>query len=255
MRPNFYIVLFFVLGFFLPLHGLIAQSKKEQIESLIFQKDSLIKIVEREQEQSRAFKIDQEKLISSINNAVKEFEKQLIQSKGMIEEMNNKLTALEQKIKIYSDSTLFFKSELQNYQALELTNLLGEWCEEDKSIGGSISIGGNIFEGYSASYSTNGPFQEAYRIEKVNKSKMILYLESVEGTFSFAESVGQEYFVYVDKCKNEKFAEVDIISDNELRVNTNFTCRFLPDGWRNGLSYLSDGIYSKKKSENIFCVD
>ena len=84
-------------------------------------------------------------------------------------------------------------------------------------------------------------------IKKINKNKIILYLLAVEGTMSFAERMGDEFFVIVKKCSNEKFAEVEIVSENQLKINTNFKCDFLPPAWTR--SFLSAGIYTKKKNE------
>ena len=51
MKYNFYIILFLGWYFFLPVKGLLAQTKKEQIETLIFQKDSLVIVLENERQE------------------------------------------------------------------------------------------------------------------------------------------------------------------------------------------------------------
>lgn len=224
-----------------------AQSKKEQIETLILKKDSLTRVIELEREKDSVYKAKQDQFISTLNSVIEQYENQQAQSKRMIEVMDKKIIALEERIKSFSDSLSYLQSELTKYQELELSHFVGEWLGEDRFEGGSISIGGNIFEGYSASYTTYGPFQETYRIERINKNKIILYLLAVEGTMSFAESMGDEFFVIVKKCSNEKFAEVEIVSENQLKINTNFKCDFLPPGWTR--SFFSAGIYTKKKNE------
>ena len=237
----------FSLLYFSQIQFIHAQSKKEQIEILILKKDSLTRVIELEREKDSVYKAKQDQFISTLNSVIEQHEIQQAQSKRMIEEMDKKIIALEERIKPFSDSLSYLQSELTKYQELELSHFVGEWLGEDKFEGGSISIGGNIFEGYSASYTTYGPFQETYRIERINKNKIILYLLAVEGTMSFAESMGDEFFVIVKKCSNEKFAEVEIVSENQLKINTNFKCDFLPPGWTR--SFLSAGIYTKKKNE------
>jgi hypothetical protein len=241
-----YIVFAFLM--LLLCQSAFSQSKKDQIETLIFQKDSLKKVIEFEREKDSTKKAKQDQLISAQNGVIKQLENQLSQSKRMIEELSKKLMMLEGRVQFFSDSAAFLKSELTKYQALELNHFIGEWLGEDEFEGGSIIIGGSIFDGYSATYTTFGPFQETYRIERIDKNKIILYLLAVEGTMSFNESMGNEFFEIVNKCSNEKFAEVEILSEYKLKINTNFLCSYLPTGWTR--SFLSPGIYTKKKSEN-----
>lgn len=242
----------FSLLFFSQIQFLNAQSKKEQIENLILQKDSLTRVIELEREKASMQKVKQDQLNSTLNSVIKQHESYEVQSKRLIEEMDKKIIALEERIKSFSDSSAYLKSELSKYQELELNHFIGEWCGEDKSIGGSISIKGSLFEGYSASYTTYGPFYEFYRVERINQNKITLYLSAIDGTPSFYESMGgQKYFDYLEKCKNKKFAEVEFISKNELSVNTNFPCNFLPNGWKK--SQLTSGIYSIKKDINHNC--
>ncbi len=242
----------FSLLFFCQIQFIFAQSKKEQIEILILKKDSLTRVIELEREKDSVYKAKQDQFISTLNSVVEQHEIQQAQSKRLIEEMGEKIIALEERIKSFSDSSAYLKSELSKYKELELNHFIGEWCGEDKSIGGSISINGSLFEGYSASYTTYGPFYEIYRVERINQNKIALYLSAIDGTPSFYESMGgQKYFDYLEKCKNEKFAEVEFISKNELSVNTNFPCNFLPNGWKK--SQLTSGIYSIKNDINQNC--
>ena len=87
-----------------------SQSKKDQIETLIFQKDSLKKVIEFERENDSIKKAKQDQLISAQNGVIKQLENQLSQSKRMIEELSKKLMMLEGRVQFFSDSAAFFKS-------------------------------------------------------------------------------------------------------------------------------------------------
>lgn len=233
-----------------------SQSKKEQIETLILQKDSLMKVIEFEREKDSLYKAKQGQLILTLNSGIKQYENQLTQSKRIIDEMDKKLQTLEIRIKSFSDSIANLQFELKKFQELELDHFVGEWCKSNEITGvgvESFSVGGNIFEGYFASHTTYGPFEETFKIERINKNNIILYLLAVEGTMSFAESMGGEFFEIVEKCKNEKSAEVEIISENKIKINTNFSCSLFIPG--ENVTLLKSGIYTKKKEEDIFCVD
>ncbi len=233
-----------------------SQSKKEQIEILIFQKDSLTKFIHIEREKDSLYKAKQDQLIFTLNSGIKQYENQLAQSMRIIEGMDKKLQMLEKRIKSFSDSIANLQSELKKFQELDLDHFAGEWCLSNRPdwVGpAGFFIGGNIFEGYSASHTTYGPFAETFRIERINKNKIILYLLTVEGTMSFYESMGDEYFEVVEKCRNEKSAEIEFLSDNTIKINTDFNCSFFIPG--ENVTLLRSGIYTKKKEEDIFCVD
>jgi hypothetical protein len=101
MRPNFYIALFFVLGFFSPFHGLIAQSKKEQIEVLNGQVDSLSRILLSERGLAS-------QRIEVKENHIFSLQSQIQKLKDNLENETNKLNTL----KIANDSLSFVSDSL-----------------------------------------------------------------------------------------------------------------------------------------------
>jgi len=250
--------IFFSFLMLLLCQSAFSQSKKEQIEILINQKDSLTKFIHIEREKDSLYKAKQDQLIFTLNSGIQQYENQLAQSMVIIEGMDKKLQMLEKRIKSFSDSIANLQSELKKFQELDLDHFAGVWCLSNRPrwvAPANISIGGNIFEGYSASHSTSGggPFAETFRIERISKNKIILYLLAVEGTISFNESMGDEYFEVVEKCRNEKSAEIELVSEGMMKINTDFNCSFYIPG--ENVTLLRSGIYTKKKKEDIFCVD
>jgi len=72
-----------------------SQSKKEQIEILVFQKDSLARLITNEKNQEMARKIDIEKQINKLNSIIKKDEDKLAISLQAIEEKRKKIQTLE----------------------------------------------------------------------------------------------------------------------------------------------------------------
>ena len=87
-----------------------SQSKKEQIESLIFQKDSLLNSLLMEREISKTYKIESIRKIQSLNNSIKEFEFKVLQLDLNIEEKDENEEVLQKQIKVLTDSIKNFVS-------------------------------------------------------------------------------------------------------------------------------------------------
>ena len=118
MKYNFYIILFLGWYFFLPVKGLLAQTKKEQIETLIFQKDSLVIVLENERQEGG----DRIKLMEARNSIQMD---SLV--KVLIEEQQKgyeKIRQLETKIsKAYSEITLTKKELIQAKEELKFLEI------------------------------------------------------------------------------------------------------------------------------------
>lgn len=105
--------------------SVFSQSKKEQIESLIFQKDSLLQTLSKEREMGGKYKNEQEQKINSLNNRLKDIELKLLQANQAIFEKNKEVKGLQNEILVLSDSISFLNSELNASKRVKFL-----WMEE-----------------------------------------------------------------------------------------------------------------------------
>lgn len=221
-----------------------SQSKKDQIETLILQKDSLSQTLSKEREMTEKYKNEQEQKINLLNNRLKDIELKLLQANQAINEKNKEVMGLQNEILILSDSLSFLKSELNASKKLDFLALEGYWCnsEYSKDTGEYFSL---AFENYenvkSIRFNSGGPFTEYHRIEFVEQNKFFLFFESIEGSISF-NSVNQSSSL---NCKSIKVLEGELINDLQLKLKI----------FENPCSYMPNNttILLKRLSNEEFC--
>lgn len=221
-----------------------SQSKKDQIEILILQKDSLSQILSKERKLSETYKVQQEQLIITLEIKLNEVELKLLQANQAINEKNKEVRGLQNEILILSDSLSFLKSELNASKKLDFQALEGYWCnsEYSKDRGEYFSL---KFENYenvkSIRFNSGGPFTEYYRIEFVEQNKFVLFFELIEGSISF-NSVNQSSSL---NCKSIKVLEGELINDLQLKLQI----------FENPCSYMPNNttILLKRLSNEEFC--
>ena len=100
-----------------------SQSKKEQIENLIFQKDSLGRVLEKE----RRLNTDQvkqlETMISKINSDMGLIQKELTQSKKELEEKEDEISSNQVELASRENTIRSLREDLGHYKALNLEHL------------------------------------------------------------------------------------------------------------------------------------
>lgn len=117
--------------------SVFSQSKKEQIETLIFQKDSLVVVIEEFRKLAKENKVEQEQLIETLNSRIIEIEKKLMRSLLLIEEKEKLLFNIQKEAKVLSDSTKLLKAELASLRTEKIkTIIIGQqvWMAENLNV-------------------------------------------------------------------------------------------------------------------------
>jgi hypothetical protein len=102
-----------------------SQSKKDQIETLIIQKDSLLQTLSKEREMLKTSKIELEEIINLLKNKLKDVEFQVIQAKSSITAKNEEIMGLRNEILVLSDSINLLKANLVGSKKVKFL-----WLEE-----------------------------------------------------------------------------------------------------------------------------
>jgi chromosome segregation ATPase len=89
-----------------------SQSRKDQIEILFSQKDSLLQTLSKEREMAEKYKNEQEQLIISLKNNINEVEFKVTQANKSIDEKNKNLKNLQNQIITLIDSVNSIKEKL-----------------------------------------------------------------------------------------------------------------------------------------------
>ncbi len=97
-------------AYFLPA---FSQSKKDQIEILILQKDSLSQTLLKERKLSETYKVQQEQLITTLEIKLKEIELKLLQANQAINDKNKEVKGLQNEINMLTDSINLVNEKLQ----------------------------------------------------------------------------------------------------------------------------------------------
>ena len=122
---------------FLVSQTTFSQSKKEQIEILVYQRDSLLQSLVKVQELIKVNTKEQEKLLLTLNNRIKEVENEIYQSIKLSEEKDKYLLNLERDIKLLSDSSILLKKELSILKIPKLKEVtIGQqiWTTENLNV-------------------------------------------------------------------------------------------------------------------------
>jgi hypothetical protein len=114
-----------------------SQSKKDQIETLILQKDSLSQTLSKERKLSETYKVQQEQLITTLEIKLKEIELKLLQANQAINDKNKELKGLQNEIKTLTDSINLLNEKLEITLNENLENSL-----EDRPIFDNSSFNG-----------------------------------------------------------------------------------------------------------------
>ena len=102
-----------------------SQSKKDQIEILSQQKDSLLQILSKERKLSETYKVEQEQLFTTLQIKLREIELKLLQANQAINEKNKEVKGLQNEILVLSDSLNFLRSKLITSKRVKFL-----WIEE-----------------------------------------------------------------------------------------------------------------------------
>lgn len=127
----------FALLILLICQSAFSQSKKEQIEVLIFQKDSLVMVTEELKQKARIFKVEQDQLVDTKNSKIIEIEKKLMESLLVIEEKDKMLLNIQKELKLFFDSTKTLKAELTLLKSQNIkTIIIGQqvWMAENLNV-------------------------------------------------------------------------------------------------------------------------
>jgi len=89
------------------------QSKKDQIETLILQKDSLLQTLSKERKLSETYKVQQEQLITTLEIKLKEIELKLLQANQAINDKNKEVKGLQNEINTLTDSINLVSEKLE----------------------------------------------------------------------------------------------------------------------------------------------
>jgi hypothetical protein len=126
------ILFFFIILFFTPLLFVQAQSKKEQIETLIFQKDSLFIILEKERQlnsdQVKGLKVRNQALNDSL---VRIIEKERQTSIDIVKLLEDKISNLNSAIALIQKELIQSNKELAVKEEKILGNQLDQVIRED----------------------------------------------------------------------------------------------------------------------------
>ena len=114
-----------------------SQSKKDQIETLILQKDSLLQTLSKERKLSETYKVQQEQLITTLEIKLKEIELKLLQANQAINDKNKELKGLQNEINTLTDSINILSEKLEITLNANLENSL-----EDRPIFDNSSFNG-----------------------------------------------------------------------------------------------------------------
>jgi len=118
-------------------HSVFSQSKKEQIETLIFQKDSLSSVLEKERQLNSNQVKQLEAKISKINSDVALFQKELLKSKYEYAQFKIELADINEKILEYKldhdlrvDTILSLRNELHQIKSSNFETFLPYFLNE-----------------------------------------------------------------------------------------------------------------------------
>jgi hypothetical protein len=100
-----------------------SQSKKEQIETLIFQKDSLGRVLEKERQLNSDQVKQLETKISKINSDMALIQMELDQSKKELEEKEDEISSNQVELASRENTIRSLREDLGNYKALNLEHL------------------------------------------------------------------------------------------------------------------------------------
>jgi hypothetical protein len=114
-----------------------SQSKKDQIETLILQKDSLLQTLSKERKLSETYKVQQEQLITTLEIKLKEIELKLLQANQAINDKNKEVKSLQNEINTLTDSINILSEKLEITLNANLENSL-----EDRPIFDNSSFNG-----------------------------------------------------------------------------------------------------------------
>lgn len=123
-----------------------SQSKKEQIEALMFQKDSLIKVLEKERKVS-ANKLDGlGKIITQSKSDFASIQAELTQSKKELIEKKQEILKRQSDYVLRGDTIRNLRAELLQAKAPKNENMLpdsftGYWMDSLENCGGQLGLG------------------------------------------------------------------------------------------------------------------
>ncbi len=112
-----------ILLFFSQIQFIHAQSKKEQIETLIYQKDSLVNVLAKERQLNTDQVKQLETKISKINSDMALIQKELDQSKKELEEKEDKISRDQVELASRENTIRSLRQDLGEYKVLNLEHL------------------------------------------------------------------------------------------------------------------------------------